>query len=889
LRSKSWRVPAALLLGLGAACLMAGTAYSEDLLAGDIAKDQESRMSPAGQLASQALEELSARGRAAAQAPALVADAPNECGEELECREKTTRQPGGQAEVSIAVDRSGRNIIIGYNDTRGFFINPYQLSGYIVSHDGGKTFSPDGLLPTDGLTYIFGDPDVKYLGQCDFVYSSIGLVAIEGPAGLVYAQSMVVHRTRDCGDTWEGPFEVPSASNPNDTFTGPSPDDAADKEFIDVDPDTGRVIMSWSNFSPSAPGGVEIRTTYSDDILTATPPTWSESVKVAATVLDGQSSIPRFAGDGSSRVYLAWRRFSSVNYFVRATAFAYSEDNGETWSDPANLSAFYEMDQILGNDRINTSPSLAAGRGDAVYLVYASNDSLDGADIVFQRSMDGGETFSDPILVNAAPGADRAQWFPWVATDRRSDRVYVYYYDQGIAPTGDLSEVSVTWSDDHGDTWSAPVPLNRRPFKAGWGNNTGQPNLGDYNQAVAQRRTLFAAYGITERPKDGFAGSQPDGYFEVPNVDFERMRERKLDRILPVNLGTVETMEKSGYGKRWHGKRWWRGHHSHHHCRRHRDHLVVKMPVRNYTTNPLSAEKLWWVRAKLREKTRGVEIEGSRYAWYGNLDPGETAEESFVLGIDRRRFKKGSPIELVLEVDGSWKQEAKLEYTIFTDAPETTTLLEEDFDIVDAASGLPAGWESRHGGGANTVPWVANSSFCETGSQGAFHANANDGDGGSPARWERLVGPAFDVPVDADYVTVEFDVCYNTEDNLPYPIWAWDGFFLRVTDLTPGRTVISNLVEAFADEFTTGDLEHYPKHLPRNSNPDYFEDMSAWAGYSGGVQHVRMRLPGMQGSTAQLRFEFTQDSASICADPSLTDGVCGVFVDNIVVKSHEDH
>lgn len=885
MRSESLRRSVVWLLGLSVVCLVPGTASADDVLPAGVQKHHEERMSPAGQLASQARQQTAAPAATRALTPALAADPSDECGEELECREKTTRQPGGQAEVSIAVDRSGRHIIIGYNDTRGFFTgatDPVQLSGYIVSHDGGKTFSPDGFLPSDGQTDIFGDPDVKYMGDCNFVYSSIGVAPFTGPLGPTQVQTMVVHRTRDCGDSWEGPFVVDSASNPNGLFfsTG-QPGDAADKEFIDVDPDTGRVIMSWSNFFPLAAGGVEIRTTYSDDILTATPPTWSESVIVAATVLDGQSSIPRFAGHGSSRVYLSWRRFSSTNFFVRATGFAYSDDNGETWSEPANLAAFFEMDQVLGNDRVNTSPSLAVGRNGDVYLVYANNDSFDGADIVFQRSTDGGLTFSAPALVNAAPGLDRAQWFPWVATDDRSGRVYVYYYDQGIATSGDLSEVSVTWSDDRGDTWSAPVPLTRRPFKAGWGNNTGQPNLGDYNQAVAQRRTLFAAYGVTARPKDGFTGSQPNGYFEVPNVDFERVRDRKLERILPVSLGTVETFEKS-----WHHKGWGGGHHG---CRRHRDHLVVKLPVRNYTTNPLSAEKLRWVRGFLSQKTRGVEVEGSSFGWYGSLEPGEESEATFVLGIDRRRFHAGSPIELALHVYGGWHLGTTLEYTLFTDPPEGTTLLAEDFEIVDAASGLPADWQSRHGAGATTVPWTASTSFCDTGSQGAFHANAEDGGGLSPARWERLWSPAFDVPTDADYVTVEFDVCHNTEDNLPYPVWAWDGFFLRITDLTPGRTVISNLVEAFADEFTTGELEHYPKHLPRNSDPAYFEDMSAWAGYSGGLQHVRMRLPGMQGSTAQLRFEFTQDSNSICADPSLTGGECGVFVDNVVVTSHRSH
>jgi hypothetical protein len=344
-----------------------------------------------------------------------------------------------------------------------------------------------------------------------------------------------------------------------------------------------------------------------------------------------------------------------------------------------------------------------------------------------------------------------------------------------------------------------------------------------------------------------------------------------------VSLGPVKAV-----AKKWHGHDYWGG------CKSHKDHLLVTLPLHNYTTNPISAGALKGIWAHLRDKTPGVEIEGFPGRWYGTLAPGETREQTFVLGLDTRRFQAGTPIELVLEVTGECRGKSRttLPYTLFTDAPEATTLVAENFDILPAGSALPVGWRSAHGGGTNTVPWTSSSTFCGTGSRGAFHANAEDGVGGDATRWERLLSPAFLVPADSDYVTVEFDACYNTEDNLPFPVWAWDGFFLRVTDLTPGRVVISNLVEAFADQFTTGSFDHYPKHLPRNSDPRYFEDMSVWAGDSGGVQHVRMRLPGMQGSTAQLRFEYTQDSVGTCADPAATGGVCGVFIDNVVVKSH---
>ena len=151
-------------------------------------------------------------------------------------------------------------------------------------------------------------------------------------------------------------------------------------------------------------------------------------------------------------------------------------------------------------------------------------------------------------------------------------------------------------------------------------------------------------------------------------------------------------------------------------------------------------------------------------------------------------------------------------------------------------------------------------------------------------RWERLFSPLFNVPGDAEYVTIDMDVCYDTEDDPNFNILAYDGVFLRVTDQTSGRLLRSVMVEAFEDEFTTDSFFHYPKHLPRNSNPAYFEDVSAWAGESGGFKHVRLRLPGMAGSRAQLRFEFAQDAIATCSDVR-PGHVCGVAIDNVVVRS----
>jgi len=837
---------------------------------------------------------MSAMGRAAAKARrAISADAAaspdyekdleeaGDCVNEPDCEGDSFDDPdapagpaGTQSETSIAVDSTGQHIVIAFNDFRGFSSNPLSLSGFMYSDDGGRTFVDGGQLPSPGtdligttrLPQVFGDPDVKYIGGCTFIYSSIIVKKFSATQAV---DTLGVHRSTDCGHTWSGPFEVTSATNPNGQLLGGAPADAADKELMDVDPETGRVLMSWSNFTPTS---VEISTTYSDNITAATP-TWSTRKIVSNSVLDGQASVPRFAGNLSSNVYVTWWRgfsdFSNQVMFVRST------DNGATWSVPTGLSpaSFFFPDHVLGNDRIHIFPSLAVDnsnnstRGN-LYVVYAQNDSHDGSDIAFQRSTDEGLTFSAPVFINSRPGHDRSQWFPWISVDSMTGRIHVFYYDQGIRDSGDLTEVSHTYSDDGGLSWKQPLPINSRPFHAGWGNDTSQPNLGDYNQSVAQGGDFFIVYSEASRPPAGFIDGQPTSVsLTVPDVLVARLfTEDHKFKATAVDLGTVGFTESGGNGYIDPG-----------------DTVSLTLPIRNYVTNPLSAEKVRGIDAELTTSTPGVIVVDGKTN-YKNLNPGatETNEKLFTLQIGPS-FVVGTPIELALEVRSAEHGETTLLHTLFTGTPSPTTLINENFNGV-APGALPTGWIAAHGLGANTVPWTTRNTFCNAGSNAAFHQNANDGPSGRHARWERLISPTFVVPGNTDYVTVDMDVCYDTEDDPGFNVLAYDGFFLRVFDGTAGRLARSVLAEAFADEFTTGSFFHYPKHMPRSSNPSYFEDMSAWAGDSGGFKHVRLRLPGMAGSTSQLRFEFTQDSIAICSDvrPGHT---CGVAVDNVVVRA----
>ena len=272
--------------------------------------------------------------------------------------------PGTQSQTSIAIDSTGQHVVIGFNDTRGFDLNPIRISGVMYSDDGGATFVDGGQLPSAGADVIgttrypqvFGDPEVKYLGGSNFIYFSI-LLKKFGTSGT--AQTMGFHRSTDYGHTWEGPFEVTAATNPHGVVLfGGSAADAADKEFADVDPDSGRVILSWTNFTSTvfAPSGVEISSAYSDNVLGATP-TWSPRTIVSAVAVDGQAPVPRFAA-GSDEVYIAWQR--SITGLTNNVGFAKSTDNGATFAPAVNVAptAYVTMDQVPGNDRVDTFPSL---------------------------------------------------------------------------------------------------------------------------------------------------------------------------------------------------------------------------------------------------------------------------------------------------------------------------------------------------------------------------------------------------------------------------------------------------------------------------------------------------------------------------------------------------
>ena len=216
--------------------------------------------------------------------------------------------PGGlrfQSETSIAA--RGDTVVVGFNDADGFS-NPsgISVSGYSYSHDGGQTFTYGGQLPVPGNgDAVYGDPDVKVwvdpaTDQAVFVYSSLFIIAAGN-------SSLSVHVSTDGGATWSLPREAVPITNAIGF---------ADKEFLSLDPETGRLVLSWTSFATTT----TMQAITSDDLGL----TWSAVDTISARPEDGQGSCPRF-DPTSDRAYIVWWAFGSPN----TISMVRSSDNGD--------------------------------------------------------------------------------------------------------------------------------------------------------------------------------------------------------------------------------------------------------------------------------------------------------------------------------------------------------------------------------------------------------------------------------------------------------------------------------------------------------------------------------------------------------------------------------
>ena len=737
----------------------------------------------------------------------------------------TALLPNLQSECTVAA--SGLQVVAGFNDFRGATSN----SGVIRSADGGNTFTDSGQLPTAGGTSLVqGDPVLAVYnppsGPPVFYYTSIYRPA----TGFT---SLCLHRSIDGGATWSGPYEITSS-------TQASTAGFQDKEWMTVDQETGRVLVSWTRFPSS--GAIQMSLTYSDNAATGLPPTWSAATVLAArSGIDGQGSVVATDPNGPN-AYVAWRSTASG---LRQISLCRSTDNGTTWSAPIDLApSFPEVIPAYGMDRFNSFPSLAVNPVDhGLELVYVASatglPSGDFGDIYYRRSIDSGGTWSLPVALNTPAGSDRPQIFPTVSASD-GGRIDAFWYDQSAGSgLSDLSDVFYTYSSDYGASWSSPVPLAPEPRHDEMGNNFGAPHQGDYIDAGANGTgvsAVFAWFG------------DPSPLTTSPDCLVSSIAAPLPVAALRVRPGTIGLAD--------------------HGCDANDGLLIagesadLTLPLQNFGRTTLTA-----ISATLTALTPGVTVEpGARS--YPALAPNTSGVSTDVyrimLGV---AYPCGTPARFRLDISSFSASPTFVEFSIPTGVITSTTLmLSQNFDGV-VAPAIPAGWTLNNGclgaTGCTSNPWVTTTTTPASAPNAAFAADIIS------SSFPRLFGPTLTVPAGATYVEVSFDAKWNLEESVTNAAICFDAGSWEY-----------QLNGAGGSRFATSDAldfdNRYDHWTNRSTGAGSNGDRWAWSGNSLGYKPIRIRIPAAGMTTMQPRWSEVTDSSV---------GIDGFWVDNVVIKA----
>lgn len=167
-------------------------------------------------------------------------------------------------------------------------------------------------------------------------------------------------------------------------------------------------------------------------------------------------------------IYVTWTQFdlydSKDPKDKSVILFSMSKDEGKTWTPPKKIN---EIDgDCVDSDNTTEGAVPAIGPDGEVYVAWAGP-----AGLVFDRSLDGGETWLDKdILIDKmptgwdykVPGIYRSNGLPVTLCDlsggANHGTIYVNWTDQRNG--ADDTDVWLAKSTDKGNTWSAPIRVN---------------------------------------------------------------------------------------------------------------------------------------------------------------------------------------------------------------------------------------------------------------------------------------------------------------------------------------------------------------------------------------------------------------------------------------------
>lgn len=161
----------------------------------------------------------------------------------------------GQSEPSIAVNHG--NVVVAWNDATGFFspcgapMYKEEMTGYGYSSDSGATFTDLGGLPNSncGAALYSGDPSVETWTSGGRDYFYISSLYIGGTGSFIAMTACAVSGSGGAAPLCSQP--VIMARQICTSFAC----SFLDKDFLTLDPQRGRLYVSYTDFGPGTGNG----------------------------------------------------------------------------------------------------------------------------------------------------------------------------------------------------------------------------------------------------------------------------------------------------------------------------------------------------------------------------------------------------------------------------------------------------------------------------------------------------------------------------------------------------------------------------------------------------------------------------------------------------------
>jgi len=327
----------------------------------------------------------------------------------------------------------------------------------LVSHstDNGASWSEPMPLNTNAATDSGFDnrPQVASDGIGNWVAVWHSTENLSG--GIGTDLDLFVSRSSDIGQTWTDPVPL------NTTAAGDTSHDFDPEIKTDG---VGVWVAVWYNTLDPGPTGDDA------DLLVARSidngGTWSAPALLNTTgTLDaGSDFLPEIDTDGLGIWVVVW--YSNDNLAGAAGVdhdifYSRSENHGLSWSSVSTLNSNAAIDTLD-----DTQPQLATDRMGNWIAVWYSATNLDrgvlDSDILFARSTDNGEAWSDPAYLNTNALTDvGSDIIPQIVTDGNGAWLVSWQSSDTLDDTiGNDDDILFAESTDIGVNWSDPSPLN---------------------------------------------------------------------------------------------------------------------------------------------------------------------------------------------------------------------------------------------------------------------------------------------------------------------------------------------------------------------------------------------------------------------------------------------